>query len=91
MSKQEKIYELVNGYFTEEVPAKVDGIHIENEFKGGSECSNLYEEVYALKAKINDRLSTDEDEDLEHLIDCMESINRIIALKMYTYGAKIGN
>lgn len=90
MTTAERVYELLNGYLTNDVPDEVEGISIRNEFSDGKKCSNLSEKVYDLKQKINERLSTNDDAELERLITYMEEIQKIIALKMYVYGSKIG-
>ena len=51
MGKKERIYELASGYFTKEVDHVVDGVEIQDEFREGSTCSQLYEEMTELEKK----------------------------------------
>ena len=90
MGKQEQIYGLANGYFTEDVAHTVDGVVIPDEFCEGSFCSRLYEEIAKRKKKICEKLQVDEDLDLEHILNCMEDFTRYMSMKMYEYGALMG-
>ena len=91
MGKKERIYELASGYFTKEVDHVVDGVEIQDEFHEGSTCSQLYEEMAELEKKICEKMRVNEQRDLERIIDCMDAITKEIAMKMYDYGALIGN
>lgn len=73
---------------------KVDApfnITIEDEFSEGRECEKLYERVYAAKARLAERLNSDDDSDVEEIVDCMSSIARILSLKMFDYGREAAN
>lgn len=82
---------MASGYFTEEVDHVVDGVEIQDEFREGSTCSRLYEEMAELEKKVCEKLQVNEQHDLERIIDCMDAITREIAMKMYDYGVLIGN
>ena len=82
MYSVEKIYESLMGDLVEPVPG------VENAFSVGSRCAVLYEQVYASKQRLCDRLGIEEDEDVEELIDCLLEISRELSIKMYSYGVQ---
>lgn len=76
----EDIYETVNGMREKEycVP------WIEDAFAEGKVCDKRYEEMRQAYLRICDRLGVgDEDEDLNTIIRCMESIQKEIAKDIY--------
>lgn len=83
-----KIYELVCGYVDESCMIKEE-LAIKNEFAEGTECYQLYEQVYQANQKICERLEEDECQEVEIIINNMFDIMRIIALRMYDYGKGI--
>lgn len=87
MQKQ-LLYDMMNG-FLEDIPVSEDNL-IENEFAEGKEGAELYENVYLAKTNLCGRLGVNEDKDIETIIDCMEKITRLLAMKMYEYGFKYG-
>ena len=48
--------------------------------------SDRKELVYSAKLRLGNRLGMDEDSDVEEIINCMCSISRILADKMFQYG-----
>lgn len=90
MSTREWIYDAVNGQLAEGEDYTHAGIVITNEFKKGSECDRLYEEVCQLRKKLCARYRTSQMEELEVIIDDMSEIARIVGLKMYDYGVMFG-
>ena len=69
---------------------------IEDEFAEGKECCLLYEGIYQAERNLCERLGEDENEDVEAILNGMERITRILAMKMYEYGkygctARAGN
>lgn len=69
---------------------------IEDEFAEGKECCLLYEGIYQAERNLCERLGEDENEDVETILNGMERITRILAMKMYEYGkygcmARAGN
>ncbi|MCD8367950.1 MAG: hypothetical protein LUC48_08030 [Clostridiales bacterium] len=80
------VYELVTGSINlEEFPVK-ESQYVDNEYEEGKPCEKLYNQVYALKVKINEQLGEEENKDVENLIDALQEIERILCLKMYDYG-----
>lgn len=63
---------------------------VDDEFAADMPCDKLYEEIYALKMKLNNRLNQDEDSDLEAVCDNFWDIMEILCEKMYQYGMKAG-
>lgn len=86
----EWIYDSLNGDLIEEYRCK----GVENLFAEGSECLELYGQIYEASLRICERLEPgkdkEEDEDTEIMINSMLKMMEIVALKMYEYGAKFG-
>ncbi|MDO5390193.1 MAG: hypothetical protein Q4F24_03755 [Eubacteriales bacterium] len=81
------IYELMNGFITDEAAAMSDVLGVHNEFKKGKmfECS---ERLYGAKDRVYDKLGVDDDPDIEIMLDCFETITEELCYKMYDYGMK---
>lgn len=62
------------------------GAAIEDEFAEGKECCLLYEGIYQAEQNLCERFGEDENEDVETILNSMEKITRILAMKMYEYG-----
>ena len=88
---KEQIYEAVNGAYVNAEDYVVAGVQVEDEFAEGKDCNKLYAEVFNAKMRLNERLGTDEDKDVEIIIDSMYSIVREISMKMFDYGMKFGS
>ena len=94
--QKEQIFEKMNGFLTEELLI-LPGQHVvEDEFAEGKECCLLYEGIYQAERNLCERLGEDENEDVETILNGMERITRILAMKMYEYGkygctARAGN
>lgn len=85
---REQIYNQMNGMYVEEcIPEDVKGI-VQDEFTDGSACDTAYKMVYEAKQRLNDRLGTDEDKDIEIIIDNMFQICKQLSMKMFDYGSK---
>lgn len=62
---------------------------VEDAFAAGSECLRLYEEMTAVRDQLQSRVGLpEEDEDVERIISILESVQRILAIKMFDYGQK---
>ena len=60
---------------------------VEDAFAEGSECFQLYEELGVVRDRLQARMGLqDEDEDVERIISILESVQRILGLKMFYYG-----
>ena len=94
--QKEQIFEKMNGFLTEELLLLPEQHIIEDEFAEGKECCLLYEGIYQAERNLCERLGEDENEDVEAILNGMERITRILAMKMYEYGkygctARAGN
>jgi plasmid maintenance system antidote protein VapI len=49
----------------------------------------LYQEVFDANRRLCERLGVDEDKDIEHLINNMQDITKILAMKMFDYGMQV--
>ncbi len=79
-----KIYEALTGMCSYRLPYT----EVEDLFEEGKACDILYNNVYDAKLRLNQRLGTEEDRDIELMISCLLEICRIVAYRMYPYGAK---
>ena len=82
----ELIYQILNGEIERNEVSLPDGVDVMDEFTDGRECGRLYDRVYSAKLRLGNRLGMDEDSDVEEIINCMCSISRILADKMFQYG-----
>ena len=83
---KELIYDKINGFLADGIIFMSEGSLIEDEFAEGKECCVLYESVYQAKQNLCRRLEEDENRDIETILDSMEKIARLTAMKMYDYG-----
>lgn len=84
--RKQLIYELMIGaYDLEQVQFQESKI-VEDEFAEGKPCAELYRSVFEANRRLCERLGVDEDEDVETIINCMNDIAHILAMKMYDYG-----
>lgn len=83
---KEQIYERMTVQFTTPDP------FIPCEFDDGKPCAKLYDKVCAARERIAERTGLDfEDHDLLTIVENMEEMSRILALKMYEYGTLFGS
>ena len=58
-----------------------------NEFADQKSCVELYEKVYKARIRLSKRTGIDfEDRDLLEIIEALEEIGKMCALKMFDYG-----
>lgn len=82
---KEQIYERMTVQFTTPDPI------IPCEFDDGKPCAKLYDKVCAARERIAERTGLDfEDHDLLAIVEEMEEMAKLLALKMYEYGARFG-
>ena len=63
---------------------------VENLFFEGSECEIAYDEMLAAYRRLRGRLGvSDEDADVETIINSLLKIQRLVATKMFEYGRKM--
>lgn len=84
--QEEQFFEMMNGLLVKESLSLPEGMTIEDEFAEGKECYLLYEDVYRARRSICERLGKEEDKDVESILNGMERIARVLAMKMYVYG-----
>lgn len=82
---KEQIYERMTVEFVTPDP------EIPCEFDDGKPCALLYEKVSKARERIAARTGLDfEDRDLLAMVEGMEEIGKVLAMKMYGYGAVYG-
>lgn len=82
---KEQIYERMTIQFVTPDPK------IPCEFDEGKPCDLLYEKVCKARERIADRTGIGfEDRDLLEIVEGMEEIGKLLAMKMYGYGAEYG-
>jgi hypothetical protein len=87
--RKERIFGLMNGWYELEGTFIPESSMVENEFADGKPCAALYQEVFNANRRLCDRLGVDEDKDIEHLINNMQDIAKILAMKMFDYGMQV--
>lgn len=85
---KETVYELLNGFWELDLCTMPNKELVANKFADGSECSRLYDEVYAANVRICQRLGVEEDKDVELIINNLLEMGKQIAEKMYDYGVQ---
>lgn len=82
---KEKIYERMTVQFVTPDP------EIPCEFDDGKPCDLLYEKVCKARMRISERTGIDfEDRDLLAMVEGLEEIGKVLAMKMFDYGIKSG-
>lgn len=80
------IYDLMNGHIDSDKEAIPESQFVGNECAEGKRCERLYVKAYQLKQHLFIRLHSEDDEELEQLINCLCEIERIMSRKMFDYG-----
>ena len=80
--QKEQIFEKMNGFLAEGSHSLPEQAAIEDEFAEGKECCLLYEGVYQAGRNLCERMGEDE----ETILNGMERISKLLAMKMYEYG-----
>ena len=79
----ENVYLTLTGELLEEYV--IPGVH--NAFAQGSRCDELYRQIYEANMRLCERLGkTDDDADVELIINNFLEMNQILCLEMYRYG-----
>lgn len=81
------IYELMNGYLVlEKVPIE-ERRYVEDEFTEGKYCEKKYQEVHEANIRLCKRLGkSEEDNDVETIINHLLEIQEYLCMKMFDYG-----
>ena len=83
VEKRNLVYETLQGVLTSEY--MLPGV--ENLFEPDKPCYEHYSDMRRAYDRLLERLGkTDEDEDIEAIISAMQSIETIMAIKMFDYG-----
>ena len=88
MDREEQIYGLMTDTFDLTNNPELQMHEIENEFASGAPCEVQYAVVFDAKCRLETRLGTEDDADVNLIIDSMMDIARHLALKMYDYGRR---
>lgn len=80
------IYDLMHGFIDLEEEPVPESMYVENEYVEGKKCERLYGEVYSMKQHLFTRLRSEDDDELEQLVNCLCEIEGIISRKMFDYG-----
>lgn len=83
---KEKVYALINGFWDLEHYPILEGALVENVFRPDEPCSKLYYEMCEARGRLYQRLGSEEDTDIDCIIDNMTEIMEIVSLKMFDYG-----
>ncbi len=81
------VYDLVTGT---RIPQPNDP-DVENLFAVGRECENLYNRVYNANLQLCKQLGSEENTDVETIIDSMLRICSLVGKRMYSYGVEFGH
>ena len=79
------VYELMNGFLTEDEAAINKALGVHNEFEEGK-LYEFSERLYRAKDRLYDKLGVDDDPDIEIMLECFEKITEGLCYKMYDYG-----
>ena len=83
----ENVYLTLQGLIVEELRVEA----VENVFEEGSACATYYAQRQEAYSRLCARLgSSQEDADVEEIINALMCITDIVAYKMYEYGARFG-
>lgn len=84
---KEQLYDYLCGLLDEDTPFSASvPAYVEDEFRLGKPCGEWYEAVYGAADRLNQRLGTQEDPDIDCIIQLMLHISRRLSLKMFDYG-----
>ncbi len=84
---QERIYDLVNGYWSLDNFPVPESQFVKSEFEDGGFCVKAYSKITEAYERLCERLEADEeDEDVEIIINEMNDIMKFVSLKMFQYG-----
>ena len=84
LDRKEEIYEALNGHLQEEV--FIGNRKVEDAFQEFGPCDILYRQIYIAKMRLNRKMHTVDDADVELIIQNMFSIAKILEMKMFDYG-----
>lgn len=84
---KEQLHDYLCGLLDEDAPFSAQiPAYVEDDFRLGRPCGEWYEVVYEAADRLNRRLGTQEDADVDCIIQSMLNISRRLSLKMFDYG-----
>ncbi|MGM9538099.1 MAG: DUF6809 family protein [Candidatus Onthomonas sp.] len=84
------IYELMTGMIDCASFAPPEGLDVIDEFAEERPCRILSDKIYEEKARLEEQLSPEQMNALEHIADLQEKLTQTLCLKMYEYGKRMG-
>lgn len=84
--EKELIYNMMNGFYDCDSICIPPNLVIIDEFSEGKECSRLLDKIYHARIHLSQKLGSEEDADVETIINSMNQITKILAMKMFDYG-----
>lgn len=83
---RQTVFDLMNGSLNLKEYPVPESNYVRNEYEEGKPCEELYSEAFHLKQHLFDRLDSEDDEEVERLVDCLLEIGNIASMKMFDYG-----
>ena len=83
---RDMIYNLMTGSIDLDIDPVPESQYVVNEYAEGRDCEKLYERAYYIKQHLFRRLRSEDDEELEQLVNCLCDIEHILSCKMFDYG-----
>lgn len=83
---RQTVFDLMNGSLNLKEYPVPESNYVKNEYEEGKPCEKLYSEAFHLKQHLFDRLDSEDDEEVERLVDCLLEIGNITSMKMFDYG-----
>ncbi|MCD8018964.1 MAG: hypothetical protein LUF92_05080 [Clostridiales bacterium] len=83
---RELVYDLMNGLINLDRNPVPESRYVENEYAERMECETLYAEAQKIKFHLFKRLGSDDDIELERMVDCLCEIGNLMSRRMFDYG-----
>lgn len=83
---RQTVFNLMNGSLNLKDYSVPESEYVQNEYEKGKPCEKLHSEAFHLKQHLFDRLDSENDEEVERLVDCLLEIENIASMKMFDYG-----
>ncbi|MGM9594185.1 MAG: hypothetical protein ACI3U8_07505 [Candidatus Onthomonas sp.] len=84
------IYELMTGMIDCASAVPPEGLDVADEFAEERPSRILSEAIYEEKARLEEQLTVEQMNALEHIADLQEKLTQTLSLKMYEYGKRMG-
>ena len=83
---ENRVYATLLGEYVLNPGERVEGVP--NAFAPGAECARLYDRMDEIRQRLWTRLGSEEDGDVEQLINCLEAIRDLLCLEMFRLGRR---